>query len=167
MLAQAGSTSPTGLMTDQTQVSVGPPDAMTRTPDATARSRSGNVTGIQSPARITRPSGASVSPVLSTWPTSMSSNAGTEFQNVTPSLRTSPAQTAGSGLSIGGGITTVPPAAIIPNTSYTDRSKCSPETARQRSSGPTSKRRLMSRIVLAAPRCSTITPLGVPVEPDV
>ena len=80
-------------MIDQIDASVAPPSPITWTPGATARRRSGSVTGIQSPlsrARRSEPGSPSGRPV--TYSTSMSSSAGTEFQIVTPSRARSSSQ---------------------------------------------------------------------------
>jgi hypothetical protein len=115
--------------------------------------RSGKVNGIQSPDIITsRSAGASDSPRPDRYSTSISISVGTVFHSVTRSRDIHSAQRAGSRLAHGSGITTVPPAASMPNRSYTDRSNDSDDTASTRSSGPTPKRWLMSTIVLTAPR---------------
>eukprot|EP00966_Prymnesium_polylepis_P083085 1924387-Prymnesium_polylepis.1 len=58
-------------------------------------------------------------------------NAGTVFHTVTPCARTSSSHRSGSGglTTSYGGTTTEPPPPSSPNTSYTDRSKLSDDSA--------------------------------------
>jgi hypothetical protein len=90
--------------------------------------------------------------VPATDSTSICSSAGTEFQIVTPASAMQASQRAGSRNASAGGTTTLPPAASSPSTSYTDRSKLSDDSASTASFRPTAKRRLISAIVLPAPR---------------
>ena len=63
--------------------------------------------------------------------------------------------------------TSDPPTENMPKMSYTDASNSSAESASTLSVGPTSNHSLTASMVFIAPRCSTSTPLGVPVEPEV
>ena len=67
----------------------------------------------------------------------------------------------------GSGSISAAPVLSAPNKSYTDKSKAKDDTPKNRSFGPISNRRLMSSIVLVALAWDIITPLGVPVEPEV
>ncbi len=122
MLVQDGSTSPIGWNSDQQIVSVGPPEPTTWIFGLCARSRSGRVSGIQSPESTDSRSDSSGRPPprrsrTSASPTSSSIRTGTEFHSVTRSACTRPAQTSGSACSNGGGTTTVPPCVSTPKTS--------------------------------------------------
>src|SRR5687768_13524768 len=124
MLGQSGSTRSIGYKIALIDVSVAPPTLITVASGTCARNASGNVTGIQSPLSITFLTlliAASTSGRPSACSTSIPSNAGTEFHTVTPSRRYG-AQSAGSPRSPAPGSTSAPPAANIPNMSYTDRS---------------------------------------------
>ena len=85
---------------------------------------------------------------------------------MTPASATSPVQLPGS-LPPERGRTMPPPTASSPKMSHTDRSKLNEDRARTRSPDAIANRSLMSSIVLTAERCSIMTPLGTPVEPDV
>lgn len=168
MLGRSGSTVPIGCSTDQIDASVAPPRLITSAFGATARIRSGRLTGIQSPLSMTRRSPAtSTAGLPAACTSSISIRAGTEFHTVTWWSASSRAQRTGSRSSPGPARTSAAPAARVPKMSYTDRSKPSEERANTRSSAWTSNRSLMSAMVLRAPRWSVITPLGSPVEPEV
>src|SRR5918992_1060706 len=92
---------------------------------------------------------------------------GTLFHTVTRAAPHSWCRAAMSRLWAGSGTTTAPPAANVPNTSNTDRSKVTSESASTRSSGPMSNRASRSAMVFAALWCRITTPFGSPVVPDV
>src|SRR5262245_57924136 len=117
MLAQLGSTPSIGYQIDQIDASVAPPRLTTRQPGARARTRSGSVSGTQSPDTSASRSEPGSAPACST---SISSSAGTEFQIVTPSSRSQLSQRSGSRSAPGSGNTSVPPAPSTPKTSHTD-----------------------------------------------
>lgn len=167
MLLQCASTVSTGWRIDQMDASVAPPRLTTRNSGQRRRARSGSERGSQSPERRARRRGLFGAPRPSRYSTSISRSAGTEFHTVTPWASSNSAQRSGSRRAQASGRTIVPPAARVPKTSYTERSKPSAERANTRSSGPTPNRSSTSVTVLRAPRWSIITPLGTPVEPEV
>ncbi len=99
--------------------SVAPPRLTTWTPPgAAARTRSGRLTGIQSPESSTsRRRSGSGSPRWPRCSISMSSSAGTEFQTVTRWPASISVQRAGSRAADGSGSTSAPPAASGPKMS--------------------------------------------------
>ena len=66
-----------------------------------------------------------------------------------------------------GATTSVPPLASAVKTSSTEASKCSGAKRSTRDRGPFSYSREKVAMVLHTPPCSTSTPLGSPVEPEV
>ena len=86
---------------------------------------------------------------------------------VTPSRSTSRARAGPGRRSSGGGSTSRAPAARAAAISSTEASKLSEAFCRTRLSRPVAKRSRWASARLTAPRWSTTTPLGRPVEPEV
>ncbi len=169
MLGQRGSTSATGNQLDQIAASVAPPKLTTRVPGKASLTWSGSETGIQSPESRARRRGAPrPGPRGSTKRgTSCCKAAGAESQIVRGSEVSRPASRSGSRSAASGATWIVAPAARVPNTSYTERSKHGEVTNSSRSPGPTPKVPLTQRMRFTTGRCCTTIPLGTPVEPEV
>ncbi len=139
MLGQRGSTSATGKTLDQMVASVAPPSAITRAAGKDRRTRSGRVTGIQSPDSSTRrrrpgasaagdtgaaapgaaaadPGGAGNSGAGNSG-ASRTRAAGAESQSVIPPARSRPTSRSGSSSSASVATCTVPPAPSTPKMS--------------------------------------------------
>ena len=117
MLGQPGSTSPTGYQFDHTVASVAPPKAITRAPGKDRRTRSGRVTGIQSPESITRRSRLARSGTAGKSGARRTRAAGAESQRVIPPSRSRATRRSGSASSSLVATWTVPPTASSPKMS--------------------------------------------------
>ncbi len=86
---------------------------------------------------------------------------------MTPASRISAASRGGECSVSAGASTTRPPASSGTNMSITETSKLSEANCSTASAGPMSHVSIMPSRKLTACRCSTTTPLGRPVDPDV
>src|SRR3569832_649396 len=170
MLLQVGSTSPMECAFDQIAASVAPPNPSTAARGKSARTESGNVTGIQSPLSNTARRCARASAgcdAADSAGTMRSRVAGVEFQIVMRFFTTSWASVSGSANTAELGTTRMAPAPSTPNTSYTDRSNEGEFTNSARSPGPTWQVRDTQSRVFTTARWLITTPFGSPVLPDV
>ncbi len=119
MLGQRGSTTPTGYQFDHTVASVAPPSAITFARGKALRTRSGSVTGIQSPDSITSRSrlAPSAAAAAGNSGASRTSAAGAESQRVIPPPRNKATRRSGSASSSLVATCTVPPTASRPKMS--------------------------------------------------
>lgn len=95
------------------------------------------------------------------------SSAGTTISVVTEPLLISSTSRSGSLWSPGGTMTTVPPESTGQNTSRTRLVMLRVVRSSWRSPGSSGKVRWSQRCPLSRARCVSITPLGVPVDPEV
>ncbi len=159
-----GKPSGTSYTVAVTTVSVGPYALTSRTPSpARSLHRGTAAAGSASP-----PSTRSRSPPGAPTPSSTAvlQNAGGKFATVTPSASARAAHSAGAHGS-GPRSTSAAPCSRGRRTCSSDTSKEAEANWSTRSAGPISSARAMARRCAAAARCSTATPLGVPVEPEV